>query len=251
MQSRRDQKPVDDRSGRTERQRVVHEVLNFDAAFDRVELMLMMPESVRADALLVDEAVQRLDRRDLGHPRNRNTEKRANPIGHYLSRIDSLCQRGRDLESKPGRCEERQVARIGEEPPGILDRRVEPLEAVQPVDAHWWASLNMSISSSSKQNNTIHKLYNTEEDKYSRELMAHTTPANVTCNIDARGRRIRQVTGYLALTAALPLALAAVVLGNWPMGVAATVLAAGGGLGLFEARRGWCMVRAAGISTPF
>ena len=80
--------------------------------------------------------------------------------------------------------------------------------------------------------------------------MAYNTPADSDCNIDHRGRRIRRVTGYLALTAALPLVLVAAVLGSWPIGVAATLLAAGGGLGLFEARRGWCVARAVGISTP-
>lgn len=81
--------------------------------------------------------------------------------------------------------------------------------------------------------------------------MEYSTPPGAICNIDTRGRRIRWIAGIFALTAALPLALAAAVLGNWPLGVTAVLLAAGGGLGLFEARRGWCVVRAAGISTPF
>ncbi len=78
----------------------------------------------------------------------------------------------------------------------------------------------------------------------------YSAPADMTCNIDDRGRRIRRVAGRLALISALPLALIAAVLGSWLIGVAATLLAAGGGLGLFEARRGWCVARAVGIPTP-
>ena len=73
------------------------------------------------------------------------------------------------------------------------------------------------------------------------------------CNIDARGQRVRLLIGIANLAAAVLLA-ALVLIGVlasplWWIGVAA--LAAGGAFTCFEARSGWCAVRAMGIRTPF
>ena len=72
------------------------------------------------------------------------------------------------------------------------------------------------------------------------------------CNIDARGKAVRLVLGLLNLTAALVLAglLLSGVLTAWPWWIAVAALAIGGGFACFEARSGWCAVRAMGFSTP-
>jgi hypothetical protein len=75
--------------------------------------------------------------------------------------------------------------------------------------------------------------------------------ASPTCNIGQRGRRVRSLAGAAALAAALPLALAAAARGSPALGTAAGAFAAGGLLGIYQARRGRCMLRAAGIPTPF
>jgi hypothetical protein len=71
------------------------------------------------------------------------------------------------------------------------------------------------------------------------------------CNIDSRGRVVRLVYGLVLLAAA------AVMLLWWaiPTGSAwawvFTLLAlAGGAFAVFEARAGWCVVRAMGWKTP-
>ena len=73
------------------------------------------------------------------------------------------------------------------------------------------------------------------------------------CNIDAKGKAVRLVYGLLMLAAAGLLAGLALlhVLGGWWVwaGVAALVLM--GGFGVFEARAGWCVVRAMGFKTPY
>jgi len=72
------------------------------------------------------------------------------------------------------------------------------------------------------------------------------------CNIDAKGKAVRLIWGLVMLLAGVAvaaLALAGVVQGwYWWAGVAVLVLS--GGLGVFEARAGWCVVRAMGIKTP-
>jgi hypothetical protein len=71
------------------------------------------------------------------------------------------------------------------------------------------------------------------------------------CNIDARGRAVRRNVGMLCCV----IATASVGLGLW--GVYGTVLLSVGIIlilaGLFQffqARKGWCAIRAMGIRTP-
>jgi hypothetical protein len=69
------------------------------------------------------------------------------------------------------------------------------------------------------------------------------------CNIDGRGRRWRAISGVVCLAAAIGL-----LAWSWPADrttwIAAGILAAVGAFQLFEARRGWCVLRAMGWRTP-
>jgi cyanate permease len=72
----------------------------------------------------------------------------------------------------------------------------------------------------------------------------------LTCNIDARGKRARLISGIVQLAAALGVA----GVWAWPSGsrvawVVAAGLAVGGAFSVFEARAGWCALRAMGIKT--
>ena len=73
----------------------------------------------------------------------------------------------------------------------------------------------------------------------------------LTCNIDSRGKRARLVYGILMILIGLALTI------FWAYGSGSGVrwtVAAGcvlaGVFGIFEARAGWCAVRAMGIRTP-
>jgi len=73
------------------------------------------------------------------------------------------------------------------------------------------------------------------------------------CNIDAKGKAVRLIWGLLMLALAGVLAgliLADVVAGGWVWaGVVGLVLM--GAFGVYEARAGWCAVRAMGIKTKW
>jgi len=72
------------------------------------------------------------------------------------------------------------------------------------------------------------------------------------CNIDARGKAARLIWGIVLLLIAvvgLTLLLANVING-WGWWVATLSAAAFGGFAVFEARQGWCALRAIGIKTP-
>ena len=72
------------------------------------------------------------------------------------------------------------------------------------------------------------------------------------CNIDARGKAARMAGGLATLAGAAGLAaLLAIDVVTVPFGwyaVAAAV--AGGAFAVYEARAGWCVIRAMGFKTP-
>jgi hypothetical protein len=72
----------------------------------------------------------------------------------------------------------------------------------------------------------------------------------LTPNIDLKGRRARAVGGTLLLILSLLLAILLPYPWTWVVGVAVLSPALGGIFMLFEARRGWCAVRACGLKTP-
>jgi hypothetical protein len=73
-----------------------------------------------------------------------------------------------------------------------------------------------------------------------------------TCNIDAKGRVVRFVTGIFAITAGFILAILVTqgVLSSEPYWMLVTGSIIGGMFAMWEARAGWCVVRAIGIRTP-
>tara|TARA_B100001094_G_C18086403_1_gene747968 strand:+ start:1016 stop:1243 length:228 start_codon:yes stop_codon:yes gene_type:complete len=72
------------------------------------------------------------------------------------------------------------------------------------------------------------------------------------CNIGAKGKAARLKTGILAILFAVSLAILVLtgVLSStlWWYPVAA--IAFGGAFSIFEARAGWCVIRAMGFKTP-
>ena len=73
----------------------------------------------------------------------------------------------------------------------------------------------------------------------------------LTCNIDSRGKRARFIYGILMILLGVLLA----AFWAWPQGqtwkwIVAAACVAGGAFSVFEARAGWCAIRAMGIKTP-
>jgi hypothetical protein len=72
----------------------------------------------------------------------------------------------------------------------------------------------------------------------------------LACNIDARGKAARFRSGLVLLAIAVVVSLAwALPTGSSTGWLVAAALAAIGGFALFEARAGWCLVRALGFKT--
>jgi hypothetical protein len=74
---------------------------------------------------------------------------------------------------------------------------------------------------------------------------------SLTCNIDARGKAARLRIGIAGI------ALGIVMLLGWALPVGGTIawvataaVLAGASFSVFEARAGWCVVRAMGFRTP-
>ena len=72
------------------------------------------------------------------------------------------------------------------------------------------------------------------------------------CNIDARGKLARLIWGIVLLAIAVAMLIlrgVGVLEGAWPWWLGGA-LAAGGAFAVFEARQGWCVMRAMGFKTP-
>ncbi len=72
------------------------------------------------------------------------------------------------------------------------------------------------------------------------------------CNIGQKGRQVRLYTGIIAIVFGITLALLTYLdiistSFGW-FAVAGSIF--GGAFAIFEARKGWCIVRAIGIKTP-
>tara|TARA_B100000965_G_scaffold240720_1_gene201942 strand:+ start:644 stop:877 length:234 start_codon:yes stop_codon:yes gene_type:complete len=72
------------------------------------------------------------------------------------------------------------------------------------------------------------------------------------CNINAKGRVVRFLTGILAILAGFILAIliAQGTLSSETYGLVVAGSIVGGAFAMWEAREGWCVVRALGIKTP-
>jgi uncharacterized membrane protein len=72
----------------------------------------------------------------------------------------------------------------------------------------------------------------------------------LTCNIDARGKRVRFVIGVVLLgTGVALLLLWAIPAGSSLAWIVTVICLVVGAFVLFEARAGWCAIRAIGIKT--
>ncbi len=72
------------------------------------------------------------------------------------------------------------------------------------------------------------------------------------CNIDSRGKAARLIWGIVCVLVGVVLIVlgALQVLAGWWLWALAAVFVLGGAFAIFEARKGWCAVRAMGIKTP-
>ncbi len=72
----------------------------------------------------------------------------------------------------------------------------------------------------------------------------------LTCNIDARGKRVRLLAGIGFMVAGVVLALVWAMRSESALGwIVAGAMFVVGGFSIFEARAGWCAVRAMGFRT--
>jgi hypothetical protein len=70
------------------------------------------------------------------------------------------------------------------------------------------------------------------------------------CNIDSRGRAARLVYGLILLVGGVAMLFGWALRTGWAIAwVVTTLVLIGGAFAVFEARAGWCVVRAMGFKT--
>ena len=103
---------------------------------DLEEGVRVMPTAVRTLDLLVDKAVGRLPRRDLGAPPKPDTEQ-AKPIVDQSALVDVDGPWRHDLEVELGRCDALEILSVGEKRKHLVARERQPGRGVESVsDRH-------------------------------------------------------------------------------------------------------------------
>lgn len=121
---------------------VVHGIRHFDAARHSPEAMLVKPEAVRPEALLIDKPAVMLQVLDFRNPGQRNASHGDDPVGDDKARVQRVRHfRGNPEPQEAGR-HGLQVARGGEEWPGFFQADGEELSALKAVDIHGQSSID-------------------------------------------------------------------------------------------------------------
>ena len=98
--------------------------------------MLVMPDAIRPDPLLIHEKAERLHVRDLRHPAQRQRQQRPHAILDHQARVHPLRQLRKHAEIERRRGDLGEIARIGKEVPGALQRGWDDLGGLQDVQGH-------------------------------------------------------------------------------------------------------------------
>jgi fatty acid desaturase len=84
-----------------------------------------------------------------------------------------------------------------------------------------------------------------------RQIEERQSRTKMTCNIDAKGKAVRLIYGVILLiVAALLIVFWAIPTGGILRWSISAICAAMGAFSIFEARAGWCVIRAMGMKTP-
>ncbi len=98
------------------------DVFHFDSPFHFLETVQMVPEAVRADALLVHKLSKRFYLFDFCDPCHGDSGYGGDAVGDDEAVVNFLGNFGGDMETQKGRSDLLQVARVGEERPSLLQR---------------------------------------------------------------------------------------------------------------------------------
>jgi len=128
---------MDEFSERAEWEDVGHPVEHGDGAVSGVgEAMLVMPDMVGADTLLIDKEVRLADMGDLGEPVQGDAEQGSDAILDHQAGMHAGGQGGDEFEAEFRRSDAREVSRIGKEVPAGLEAGREGVGLFQRVDWH-------------------------------------------------------------------------------------------------------------------
>ena len=132
-----------------ERKGVVNHVRSLNAtSFDFPEEMLMMPDLVRADALLVHKVAGSIDMGDLRQPALRDSKKGPNTIFDHQAWINLLRRYGNDGKIERRRRNFGEIMGVAEESPALVQRAMNKLIPRKFENSHWITQrLRLSIMS--------------------------------------------------------------------------------------------------------
>lgn len=128
---------------RPKRDRIMDEIGHLDAPLYFPKMMLMMPQAVRALALLVDEVMPLFDLRDLREPARAEPGQWPEFIFEELSGIDAIPPRRRkDHKLHAGRGYPGQISGVHEKGPHFLQGSGDELYPMYDLNGHGQSYVN-------------------------------------------------------------------------------------------------------------
>lgn len=112
------------------------EILHLDAALDFTEPVLMMPEAVGTKSLFIDEQMWLDNMRDFRDPRARYCKERVQTIRDDHARVHFLGSCRGEFELQCRWCDLREILRIGEKFPGLVNGNGQELNLVNGFKLH-------------------------------------------------------------------------------------------------------------------
>ena len=109
----------------------MNQIMYFDSAGHLPKAVLVVPETIRSEALLVNKEIRPVDMGYLGCPVDSHSQKRSHGIGDDLSGISTVLGRRCDAEVHVRRCYFNQIAGIGKKIPGLFQIDRQDLSALK------------------------------------------------------------------------------------------------------------------------
>jgi len=131
-----DESAAEHPSRRTEGEGVMHEVFHRGSSFHLAEVVLVMPEPVRAETLLVHEQPGLQHVRDFRYPADRDAGINPDGVRHDHPRVHARRDAGGDPDSQGGRSDPFEVPGIREEIPCLRNGNREVTQGMDALQVH-------------------------------------------------------------------------------------------------------------------
>lgn len=132
-----DKKAVQQVAEKSHWHNIMHQILHFNAAFNLLENMSVVPEPIGAAALFIHKSVWGVHMTDLGYPGDGESPQRRYPIRDDQTVVDHIRGVGGYFKTESRRRDSGQIIRRRKKLPGSVHGNGESLAAMKLMQDQW------------------------------------------------------------------------------------------------------------------